>query len=184
MKIRLMIGILCLVVFGVAGFPITQDWLRSTQELQNATAEMTSYNEKLQNSKEQSDELLLQLQTEGKDVCLNNDSTAQMFHSLNGSTISNITAMGTVDGILGEIISTDNVDDVSFFGPTVSAIKYDFIIDDADTFLASLKQTVFLSNELSIDLDNSAASIIVPSSSGLYQPAEHNEEIDEEVTEE
>lgn len=169
MKIKIIVGILGIAILGTIGLQSYTGLsanLKECNSLQDTDNTLTTQINEL-NMKSQS--LSAQLSEAGADVFLDNMAMANTFANLNGAKISSITALHTeTDGTVSEILSVTDFADVAFFTDNVDKIRYTFSLTDVDTFIDSLRNTIFISTDLEIYSGAKLAIIEIPSSYALY----------------
>ena len=169
MKFKILIGVLGVTVCCTLGTFYFQQVKTSASGMQSVIAQAASASDKYTSLVAQSNDLASSLSQEGKSIFLDNEQMANVFASIEGGTIKSITAYQESDGSDPiEIITIDNTADVKFFTDTVDLIKYTFQITDRDSFLNSVRNTLFIPEEMNIDVVNNTAEITIPSSYKLY----------------
>lgn len=168
MRLKIIIGLFGIGVLTIIGIPTAiqcREQMGTIAENEETIETGTSVYEDL---KQQSSALLSQVESEGKGVALDNLTVANELASFSGVTISNITAVGENEGVVGPILTTTDITDLTFLGSDVTEIKYDIAYEDISSLMQDISETGIVVEDLVIDASNKSASITVPSVAGVY----------------
>lgn len=186
MKLKILIGVLGIVGSMILSIMGVINTGKITSDLKNARAELVTMQSEYQNKVSQEQTLLADLERSGNSGFLDNLVMANQLSGLMGAEIQSITALQLVSDEMIEIIKITEPADVSYFTNTVQYIRYDYTITDSTQFIAALSSLNLVIYDANIDLVNSTASIIIPSSSqisGEYAPVTNVGTAEESVTE-
>lgn len=164
MKIKTIIGALGVCVFCTVGLYFGQNdysLLNETKSTMNSAISATNDYSSLIT---QSNSLSADLNSAGRSAFLNNEQMANLLAAVQGGTIKSITAYQETGSDPLEIITIDDIGDVKFFTDTVDLIKYTYEITDSAQFIQSIRNTLFIPEEMNIDLTSGVAEITIPSS--------------------
>lgn len=168
MKKKLVFTLLGVVIAVTVGMPQLQQFIslsRNDKNLQNQISITASTYADMQEQLNLADE---SLQKSGRATCLDSVSVAKAVSSVNGAELQNVTAIGVVDGISGDVFMTSDINELAGLTSDISQLKFAMTVTDADAFLSSVKELDLLYDSISVNTDSKQADIVVPVVTGSY----------------
>ena len=168
MKKKLVFTLLGVVIAVTVGMPQLQQFIslsRNDKNLQNQISITASTYADMQEQLNLADE---SLQKSGRATCLDSVSVAKAVSSVNGAELQNVTAIGGVDGISGDVFMTSDINELSGLTSDISQLKFAMTVTDADAFLSGVKELDLLYDSISVNTDSKQADIVVPVVTGSY----------------
>ena len=168
MKKKLVFTLLGVVIAVTVGMPQLQQFIslsRNDKNLQNQISITASTYADMQEQLNLADE---SLQKSGRAACLDSVSIAIAVSFIIGAELQNVTAIGAVDGILGDVFMTSDINELAGLTSDISQLKFAMTVTDADAFLSSVKELDLLYDSISVNTDSKQADIVVPVVTGSY----------------